>query len=168
MPFTILILGLVLLIIIMFFVWAKTGTFAWHQQTPSVWAPFAWTAAWGLLATLGLGANMVPGLVLCVRPALFALITHGSGSRAVRNWPRLTGLALVLFGAGAVGVAVPPLAQLGQVARGLVPEIDTTMVSITLATAGVPALALMLAALLLPPARRRPPAAEDGLAPGQN
>lgn len=149
----------------MFWVYFYTAGNALEHQPPSPVASVAWAATWGLLAALGLCSGVVPGLVLCVRPALFALITYGSGFRGVRDWPQLNGLALVWAGVGVVAVVVPPLAQVGQVARGLVPELNSMVAGVTLAAAFVPAFTLMLATFLMRPARRRESVAENGSPP---
>ncbi len=82
----------------------------------------------------------------------------------MRNWPRLTGLAQVWAGVGVIAVVVPPLAQVGQVARGLLPEVNGTA-AVTLAVAFVPVYALMVTAFLMRPTRRPQPEAEHGLPP---
>lgn len=161
-PYNILVLGLVVVAMVMFFVWAYVEIAALGQQTPGPLTAFVWAAMRGSLATLGLCGFLVPGLVLCVRPALFALVSPAPAAASVRRWPRLTGLTLVWAGIGFIAFTVLPLAQVGQVARGQEPYFNFAAAGVTLVVAFVPAYSVMLAGRLV---RRRSqrPTAEDGL-----
>ncbi len=155
--FTIVVFGLVVLAMVMFWVWVSGVALATFNQMPGPLAQFAKDAAWGLVAALGLCCLLVPGFVLCVRPALFALIVPRSGlSRwsGVRRWPRLSGFTLVWAGVWMIGLALAILAQALRAPRQFLPPFDNTALVVIFAVAFVPNCTLMLAALLVRLARR--------------
>jgi hypothetical protein len=122
---------------------------------PSVhWMRLAVTAIWGLLIATVFFVTIVPGLVLCLRPALFALIGPASGLprwSSARRWPRLTGLAFIWAGAGVIFIASSALSHAFRTPQEPIPIPSfslTALVGIFGAAFG-PTLILMLAAFLV-------------------
>ena len=167
-PFTILVLGRVILTMVMLLVWvcanlsAITSDIA--NQTPSPWTRLAWAAMWGLAAALGLRGYLVFGLVLCLHPALLARIAPSSGLPRLsgfRRWPRLTGLTYAWAGVWVTTFALTTLAQAFRAPRELFPPFSNTAFVAVCAVAALPGCTLMLAGRLVRHTRRQRPVAED-------
>ncbi len=167
-PFTILLLVLVILTMVMILVWLYAEfsaiTAAIANQTPGPWAGFAWAAIWGLMAALGACGVLVPGLILCVRPALLARIAPGSVLSRLsgfRRWPRLTGLTYLWAGVWVVTFALTTVTQAFRAPREPFPPFSNMAFVAVFAMAALPGCTLMLAGRLV---RRRSqrPVAEDG------
>jgi hypothetical protein len=143
----------------MLILWAFAERASLGRQTPNPLAAFAWAVAWSSFATVGLCILLVPGLILCVRPTLFALVAP-TPAASIRRWPRLTGLTFAWSGVWLIAIAAFPLTLVDQIALGLVPQSDDILEA-ALGTATLPLLALVLAGRLVPRRRQRPAAGDD-------
>ncbi len=68
-----------------------------------VWFSLTWFVTWGLMAAFGMVGGLIPGLIRCVRPALFG---PNWGKPVDRRWLRLAGLARLWTGLAMATVAV--------------------------------------------------------------
>ncbi len=167
-PFTILLLGLAVLTMVMLFVFVYAEFSALlsaiANKTPGPWTRFAWAAMWGLMAALGACGVLVPGLILCVRPALLARIAPGSVLSRLsgfRRWPRLTGLTYLWAGVWVVTFALTTVTQAFRAPREPFPPFSNMAFVAVFAVAVLPLFTLILAGGILPRRRQRP-VAEDG------
>ena len=168
-PFTILVLGLVILTMVMLFVGVYAVLSAIPSdianQAPPLWTRLAWAAMWEVVAALALCGYLVLGLVLCVRPALLVLIAPSSGlSRlsAFRRWPRLTGLTYIWAGGWVFAFALTTLAQAFRAPREPFPPFSNVTFVAIFVVAALPWSTLMLAGRLIRRPQRQHPVAEDG------